>query len=200
LAVAGCGAGSVHGASSTSADVGTTRPPSASAVRIYRVLSESMEPTVPSRSTVTVHEGRPAVGVIVVAHQPEGLPGQECGPKPHMVKPGGAACDVSVPQEDALTVVARVVAGPGDEIYVRDGHVYRKREGSNEFVREREPNVHACGSSPECNFPDPITIPPGQWFLMGDNRGESNDSRFWGPVPTAWIVGPVTQIHKPAFQ
>jgi signal peptidase I len=117
-----------------------------------------------------------------------------------MVKPGGAACDAAIPREDRLTVVARVVAGPGDEIYVLDGDVYRKRYGSSEFVRERDSYIRACGSRPECNFPDPITVSSGQWFLMGDNRGESNDSRFWGPVPTAWIVGPVTQIHKPAFQ
>ena len=33
---------------------------------------------------------------------------------------------------------------------------------------------------------------------MGDNRGESDDSRFWGPVPTAWIIGGVTEpIHRP---
>jgi signal peptidase I len=41
----------------------------------------------------------------------------------------------------------------------------------------------------ECNFLTPIKIPAGRWFMMGDNRGESDDSRFWGPVPTSWIIG-----------
>jgi signal peptidase I len=200
IVVAGCGTGSMlHSASNASADIARTRGPSTRSVHVYRVLSGSMEPTVPIRATVDVTEGTPAVGAIVAAHQPEGPAGQECGPKPHMVKPGGAACDASVARQDKLTVVARVVAGPGDEIYVRGGDVYRKHGASNEFVRERDSYIRACGSSPECNFPDPIKIPSGHWFLMGDNRGESNDSRFWGPVPTAWIVGTVTRIHRPAF-
>jgi Signal peptidase, peptidase S26 len=44
------------------------------------------------------------------------------------------------------------------------------------------------------HFPVPIRVPAGHWFLMGDNRGESIDSRFWGAVPTGWILGAVTQV------
>ena len=40
-----------------------------------------------------------------------------------------------------------------------------------------------------CNLEEPITIPPGHFFMMGDNRGESDDSRDWGPVPKKWIIG-----------
>jgi signal peptidase I len=195
----GCGAGNVHTASNVSASIASTRPPGGASVHVYRVLSGSMEPTLPIRARVVVGEGAPAVGAIVVAHQPEGSAMKECGPTSHIVKLGGAACDASVPQESRLKVITRIVAGPGDEIYIRDGHVYRKTNGSSEFVRERDSYIRVCGSRPECNFPDPITIPAGHWFLMGDNRGESNDSRFWGPVPTAWIVGTVTQVYKPAF-
>jgi signal peptidase I len=38
-------------------------------------------------------------------------------------------------------------------------------------------------------MPKTITIPKGYFFMMGDNRGASDDSRYWGPVPKSWIVG-----------
>ena len=46
----------------------------------------------------------------------------------------------------------------------------------------------------------------GHWFMLGDNRGESDDSRFYGPVPTSWIIGHVVYCRTvgvpcpPAFQ
>ena len=54
-----------------------------------------------------------------------------------------------------------------------------------------EPYIAPCGQSQECNFPTPVTIPRGEWFMMGDDRGASNDSRNWGPVPASWIIGRV---------
>lgn len=44
-----------------------------------------------------------------------------------------------------------------------------------------------------------MKTPVGHWFLMGDNRGESDDSRFWGPVPTAWIIGTATELQCRRF-
>lgn len=156
---------------------------------VYRVPSGSMEPTVPIGARVDVKRGAPAVGAIVVFHPPEGFATEACGPKPHMIKTGAAACDSPVPHEAMIELIKRVVAGPGDEIYIREGQVYRKTPGSHSFVREKDPYVRSCGAARGCDFPAPIKIPAGGWFLMGDNRRESNDSRFWGPVPTAWIVG-----------
>jgi len=48
-----------------------------------------------------------------------------------------------------------------------------------------------------CNFREAIRIPPDHWFMMGDNRGSSQDSRVWGPVPRAWIVGEVIFRYWP---
>jgi signal peptidase I len=83
--------------------------------------------------------------------------------------------------------VKRIVAAPGDTLAIVDGHVIRNG------VRAREPYIRPCATraAAQCSFPVPIRIPPDHWFLLGDNRGESDDSRFWGPVPTAWIVGTV---------
>jgi signal peptidase I len=88
----------------------------------------------------------------------------------------------TAPQDDNGTrFIKRIVAGPGAELYVKEGDVYRKAAGSSAFVKEQNSFTRECGVSPECNFTTPITVPPGDWYLLGDNRGESDDSRFWGP-------------------
>jgi signal peptidase I len=172
-------------------------------VKPYKIPSGSMEPTLAIGQRVLVNRigtdfGGPHVGEIAVFHPPEGATQEECGPIPHTVKFGGAPCSTPVPKEDnGVNFIKRVVAGPGDEIYVKEGHVYRKAAHTNSFVREHDSYIRECGVSPECNFTTPIKIPAGHWFMMGDNRGESDDSRFWGPVPTGWIVGQAIATYWP---
>jgi signal peptidase I len=85
--------------------------------------------------------------------------------------------------------VKRIVGVPGDTIAVRNGHVIRNGKAAAEpFARE-------CSGS-ACNL-GPITIPKGSYFLMGDNRGNSDDSRFWGPVPRSWIIGEAVISYWP---
>jgi signal peptidase I len=168
---------------------------------MYRVPSASMEPTLKIGARVVVEEGPPKVGEIVVFHPPEGAEQAICGPTAHRVTPGsGPPCGQSAPGEDTgVRFVKRIVAGPGDEIYVGGGHVYRKAAGASTFAKERDSFANPCRpvSLPECDFPTPIKIPAGDWFTMGDNRGHSDDSRFWGPIPAAWIVG-VVRLKTPA--
>ena len=75
------------------------------------------------------------------------------------------------------------LAGPGDRLKVVDGRVYIDGE------RQGEPFVRPDANCPICDLPEEITIPAGHFFMMGDNRGESADSREWGPVPEDWIIG-----------
>jgi signal peptidase I len=171
-------------------------------IKPYRIPSGSMEPTLAIGQRVLVNRigmdfGEPHVGEIAVFHPPEGAEQEECGPIPHVIKLGGAACSAPVPKEASVNFIKRVVAGPGDEIYVKEGHVYRKPAGKSTFEREHDPYIRECGVSPECNFPVPIKIPAGHWFMMGDNRGESDDSRFWGPVPTGWVIGQAVATYWP---
>ncbi len=91
----------------------------------YKVRSGSMEPTLPIGTRVRLKKHRPFLGGIVVFHPPEGAQRLACGPKPHVVRTGGAACDSVLPKESRYRFIKRVVAGPGGEIYVRAGHVYR---------------------------------------------------------------------------
>lgn len=192
LQATGCGASSVNTASNASGTTTVARLRDSGRVRLYRVPSGSMEPTFHLGTKVVVEQATPAVGAVVVVYPPRDYVTEECGPTPHVVKPGGAACDTPISEQSRVETIKRIVAGPGDVIYVRGGYVYRKANGSGEFIRENEPYIRACGTRPECDFPVQIKIPADHWFLMGDNRGESDDSRFWGPVPTTWIVGIAT--------
>ncbi len=79
---------------------------------------------------------RTACGRDPGVHPPKDAEQQISGPRPHMVTPGGAACTTPEPEEASVNFIKRVVAGPGDEIYVKEGHVFRKAAGTSQFVRE----------------------------------------------------------------
>ena len=174
-------------------------------VKPYRIPSGSMEPTLKIGQRVLVNRigmdlGGPHVGEIAVFHPPQGAEQAICGPTPHTVRPGGAPCGQALDKVDSsVNFIKRIVAGPGDEIYIKEGHAFRKAAGTTQFVAEKDSYTEPCspGSLPECNFPTPIKVPPGHWFMMGDNRGHSDDSRFWGPVPRSWIVGGAFATYWP---
>jgi signal peptidase I len=155
-----------------------------------RITSSSMQPTltvgqIVRLDTSAYSSSLPQIGDIVAIKAPVGATGDSpvCG----VTRPGGQVCPQATPQVSNQIFVKRVVAGPGDTIAVLDGHSVRNG------ARQAEPFAAACGSSQECNFPAPAQVPAGQWFLLGDDRGASDDSRNWGPVPTAWIIGKVVR-------
>jgi signal peptidase I len=160
--------------------------------RIYRVPSGAMEPTlkIGDRVIVAPLESTPRISEIVVFHPPRGAATDRCG-RPVM---RGEMCPQPLPKDSSMNFVKRIVAGPGDRIYLKDGHVYRKPPGSSRFAPETDIYIRECqppAGSSQCTYPRPIMVPAGHWFMLGDNRGESDDSRLWGPVPTAWLVGVV---------
>jgi signal peptidase I len=172
-------------------------------IKPYRIPSGSMEPTLAVGQRVLVNRigmdfSDPHVSEIAVFHPPVGAEQQQCGPQPHTVKLGGQACSQPIAKQSGVNFIKRIVAGPGDEIYISEGHVFRRAAGKSTFVREADSYIRPCAAgNPECNFPQAIKIPPGHWFMMGDNRGESDDSRFWGPVPTGWIIGGAFATYWP---
>jgi signal peptidase I len=156
-------------------------------VKPYRIPSQSMEPTLDIGQRVLTNRliDHPSVGDIVVFHPPHGADNQDnprCG-NPNQGAGHPQACGTPTTTESSQTFIKRVVAGPGDRLSIINGHVIRNG------VPEKDSYIAPCGNQPSCTFRKPITIPPGDYFMMGDNRGESDDSRFWGPVPDKWIIG-----------
>ena len=88
-------------------------------IKPYRIPSGSMEPTLTVGQRVLVdrigtHFSEPHVGEIAVFHPPKEAQKEVCGPTPHIVKLGGAACSQPEPVESSVNFIKRVVAGPGD--------------------------------------------------------------------------------------
>jgi signal peptidase I len=163
-------------------------------VKPYQIPSTSMVPTLQEGQRVLVNRlghrlgDDPDIGDIVVFHPPIGAVPEEQDP-PNSVPQCGThrdpreACPEHQDEEAETNFIKRVVAGPGDRLSVHNGHpVVNGVEAQEDFIRP-------CGTGQGCNLPEEITIPPDQYFMMGDNRGSSDDSRFWGPVPRDWIIG-----------
>ena len=49
----------------------------------------------------------------------------------------------------------------------------------------------------ECEFPKTFTVPADDYYMMGDNRPDPLDSRFWGPVPRSWMIGEAFATYWP---
>jgi len=150
-------------------------------VKPYRIPTGSMEPTLVPHQRLLVNRIFKSlhIGQIVVFHPPEGAASERCG-RPH---PATMACDWPNPESNQ-TYIKRIVAGRGDVIAIQDGHVIRNgHREADRYTRPCFPGEAAC------TFATPIQVPRGMWFVMGDNRGDSDDSRFWGPVPASWIIG-----------
>ncbi len=158
------------------------------AVKPFQIPSGSMEPTLDVGQRVLVDRvsyrfSDPQIGDIVVFHPPEGADGPRCG-VPGAGQGTSRACPKPTPQESGTNFIKRIVAGPGDRLYIKNGHPVVNG------VMAKEAFINPCGGSgTPCDMPKPITIPPNEYFMMGDNRGLSDDSRFWGPVPRSWIIG-----------
>ena len=164
-------------------------------IKPYRIPSGSMIPTLTLGQRVLVnrigmHFGDPSVGDIVVFHPPVGAADDTCGndregegrPQP---------CGVPVNKESSQNFIKRVVAGPGDKVAIVNGHAIVNGR------RQKDSYTRPCAGGADCNFPKPITVPADHYFMMGDNRGESDDSRFWGPVPRSWIIGGAFATYWP---
>ena len=91
----------------------------------------------------------------------------------------GAVIIFKYPQEPDRDFVKRIIGIPGDTVGIHLGQVFVNGVAIN------EPYV----TLPRVEFMPTISVPDGTYFVMGDNRSGSSDSRNWGPVPEDNIIG-----------
>ena len=91
------------------------------------------------------------------------------------------------PLEGSPDYIKRVIGLPGDTLEIREGKVWiNGRPPAEPYLRAPMPRSEHFG---------PIAVPPKSYFVMGDNRDNSYDSRFWGFVPRAALVGTPLVIY-----
>jgi signal peptidase I len=102
------------------------------------------------------------------------------------------------PVDPEIPFVKRVIGVGGDTVEIRDKILFLNGKAQDEpYKIHTDLTIHKLESEPQelairDNF-GPTTIPAGEFFVMGDNRDNSNDSRFWGTVKWNTIIG------KPLF-
>ena len=180
-------------------------------VQAFYIPSESMEPTLlghdPGHNLVTgidhadtVHDhifvnklvyrlGDPQHGDIVVFKAPK--------------EADGESRNLQQPQKENI-LIKRCMGIPGDTISIHDGAVYRQSSGEKDFTKLVEPYLDSKlplenpqRSDAMFGVHEPLVLGPDQYFVMGDNRNDSNDSRFWGTVERKRIIGKASIIFFP---
>ena len=146
-------------------------------VQTFFIPSGSMEPTLQIGDRILVnklsyHLHGVDRGDIVVFSRP---PAENCG------------------GPEVNDLVKRVIGLPGDVISLSSGYVYIDGKRLNEsWLPATEQGITSAGpTGNSSNLAHPYRIPANTYFVMGDNRNDSCDSRYWGPIQKSLIVGKV---------
>ena len=102
------------------------------------------------------------------------------------------------PKEPARDFIKRVIGLPGDKVEMRRKKIYINDQAVDDPMAH-----HAVPLSPATNLRvddlreeyGPVTVPADQYFVMGDNRDNSEDSRFWGFLPASYVKGKALFIY-----
>ena len=98
------------------------------------------------------------------------------------------------PEDPSKDFIKRCVAVGGETVEIEHKQVFVDGVRLVEPYVKHEAGEEPAGYTPRDNF-SPPTIPPGELFMMGDNRDNSNDSRFWGNVPMDLVKGRALFIY-----
>jgi len=98
------------------------------------------------------------------------------------------------PEEPERDFIKRVIGLPGETLEIRRGQVHIDGAPIEEpYLSEDEVVLHgAVDDQPEFG---PISVPEGHYFVLGDNRDNSQDSRYWGPLPANYVKGRAVVIY-----
>jgi signal peptidase I len=154
----------------------------------YRIPSASMEPT--------LHCARPATGC-EAAFSDRVIACRICyrfeSPSRGQIVVFQAPLAAERVCGEGGTYVKRVIGLPGETVR-EDGRGYIWIDGR----RLAEPYISSADRSADVRYRDMRwNVPAGDYFMLGDNRGGSCDSRAWGPVPRSALVGPVVARYWP---
>jgi len=96
---------------------------------------------------------------------------------------------LDAPDRAGERVIKRVVATGGETVSIVDKRVVVDGDTLAEpWARHGDAGVHPAAFDPRDNLA-PLTIESGSLFVLGDNRDDSEDSRFWGPVRREAVIG-----------
>ena len=154
-------------------------------IQTYKIPSESMTPTLYPGDQILV--SKCSYG-IPIPFSDISVPGFRT---PHR----GDVVVFKFPLDHRVHYIKRLVGLPGDTIEIKNKVLYVN--GEEYVVAEAQfidPMVMPGAVSRRDNY-GPITVPPGALFMMGDNRDNSNDSRFWGLVDEDELIGRTVMIY-----
>jgi len=156
-------------------------------IQAYRIPSSSMEDTLLKGDHILATKYNYGVTVPFTTNK---LFGKDIIPK------RGDIIIFTFPQNPSLDFVKRVVGLPGDKVEIKNKKVFVNGKGYDEgHEKYTDPFIVDKGISViRDNMPETI-IKPGHVFVMGDNRDQSYDSRFWGQLPIDNVKGKALIIY-----
>ena len=103
------------------------------------------------------------------------------------------------PEDPERDFIKRVIGLPGETLEVRRKVVYVDGQALTEpyvhFLQPASAEGHEVTSFDVRESYGPVTVPPGNYFVMGDNRDNSQDSRYWGFLPAHYVKGKALMVY-----